>query len=179
MAAASSLNLSKVQALYNENKEAIWITAGVASAGVAGYFLVRGLMGYGADYGSTKSTLSLGVGNISKSDAHKAVKGHTDMYDENREVQDVSNVPNMVANFYDFVTDIYEWGWGHSFHFSPGLPGRSWLASEEIHESRIAAILDLHEGKTCIDCGCGIGGPMRLISKNSGAKITGLTINQY
>jgi len=28
------------------------------------------------------------------------------------------------------VTDIYEWGWGQSFHFSPRLPGKSWEASE-------------------------------------------------
>ena len=83
----------------------------------------------------------------------------------------------MVKDFYDFVTDLYEWGWGTSFHFSPGLPGRSWKVSEEVHEARIAAILDLKPGMKCIDCGCGIGGPMRSIAKNSGAHITGVTIN--
>lgn len=85
----------------------------------------------------------------------------------------------MVDDFYNFVTDLYEFGWGHSFHFSPGAPGRTWHIAEEIHESRVAAILDLQPGKKCVDCGCGIGGPMRLIAKNSGAHITGVTINKY
>ena len=34
-------------------------------------------------------------------------------------------VPDFVDTFYNLVTDIYEWGWGQSFHFSPSLPGRS------------------------------------------------------
>lgn len=32
---------------------------------------------------------------------------------------------------------------------------------------------------TCIDCGCGVGGPMRTIASVSGAKILGVTINDY
>ena len=30
-----------------------------------------------------------------------------------------------------------------------------------------------------IDCGCGVGGPMRTIAKASGAHVTGITINEY
>ena len=29
----------------------------------------------------------------------------------------------LVDTFYNLVTDVYEWGWGQSFHFSPALPG--------------------------------------------------------
>lgn len=46
--------------------------------------------------------------------------------------------------------DIYEWGWGTSFHFSPLLPGKTIPASEAAHEARIAALLGLkvsfHDG---------------------------------
>lgn len=153
------------------------MVAGAASAGVVGYFVLRRVLGYG--YHRNKSAMQLTIGNIDGSDAKKRLQEYDDLYNEKREVQDVQRVPGMVSDFYDFVTDIYEWGWGHSFHFSPGLPGRSWIASEEVHESRIAAILDLQPGMKCVDCGCGIGGPMRLIAKNSGAHITGVTINQY
>lgn len=45
------------------------------------------------------------------------------------------------------VTDIYEWGWGQSFHFSPKLPGKDWAASEAAHEARIPAILGLEPGE--------------------------------
>lgn len=40
-------------------------------------------------------------------------------------------------------------------------------------------MLNLHEGVHCLDCGCGIGGPMRAIAKLTGATITGVTINEY
>ena len=46
-----------------------------------------------------------------------------------------------------FDADIYEWGWGTSFHFSPLLPGKSIPASEAAHEARIAALLGLKVGR--------------------------------
>ena len=81
--------------------------------------------------------------------------------------------------FYSLVTDIYEWGWGTSFHFAPGLPGKGIQASEAAHEARIAGILGLKPGARALDAGCGVGGPMRTIASTSGAHITGITINDY
>ncbi len=75
--------------------------------------------------------------------------------------------------------DIYEWGWGSSFHFSPLLPGKSISASEAAHEARIAALLGIKPGQKALDVGCGVGGPMRTIASTSGAHVTGLTINDY
>ncbi len=77
------------------------------------------------------------------------------------------------------MTDLYEWGWGQSFHFSPRLPGKDWAASEAAHEARLPALLGLGPGTTCLDVGCGVGGPMRTIASTSGAEVTGLTINGY
>lgn len=94
-------------------------------------------------------------------------------------ITDRSKVTQLVDVFYSLVTDIYEWGWGQSFHFSPKLPGKDWAASEAAHEARIAATLGLRPGMKCLDVGCGVGGPMRTIAAVSGAHVTGITINQY
>ena len=74
---------------------------------------------------------------------------------------------------------LQEWGWGQSFHFSPKLPAKDWKASEAAHEARIAAVIGLKPGMKCLDCGCGVGGPMRTIASVSGAHVTGITINEY
>jgi len=34
-------------------------------------------------------------------------------------------------------------------------------------------------GSKLLDCGCGVGGPMRNIARFTGANVTGITINQY
>ncbi|CAL1354295.1 unnamed protein product [Linum trigynum] len=41
------------------------------------------------------------------------------------QIETTEKVPAFVDTFYNLVTDIYEWGWGQSFHFSPSLPGKS------------------------------------------------------
>jgi hypothetical protein len=42
---------------------------------------------------------------------------------------------DMVRGYYDLVTDIYEQGWGESFHFAPRYRGESfdvWLTTRSI-----------------------------------------------
>ena len=74
---------------------------------------------------------------------------------------DKKDTPEFVEQFYNLVTDIYEWGWGQSFHFSPGIPGQSQRVDEAAHECRIADAIGLRPGKRAVDMGCGVGGPMR------------------
>lgn len=75
-------------------------------------------------------------------------------------VLDRNKTVQLVDVFYSLVTDIYEWGWGQSFHFSPGLPGKGWRQSEAAHEARIAAVIQAKPGDKILDCGCGVGGPV-------------------
>ncbi|KAM0827137.1 hypothetical protein ACQ4PT_068396 [Festuca glaucescens] len=82
-------------------------------------------------------------------------------------------VPAFVDTFYNLVTDIYEWGWGQSFHFSPSLPGRSHREATRVHEERVADLLQARPGKRLLDVGCGVGGPMRAIAAHSGADVVG------
>jgi len=87
--------------------------------------------------------------------------------------------PGLVDTFYSLVTDIYEWGWGQSFHFAPRLAGQDDHTSEVAHECHLAACLQVQPGQKVLDAGCGVGGPMRRIAARTGAHVTGVTINQY
>lgn len=85
----------------------------------------------------------------------------------------------MVNNFYDLVTDFYEFGWGQSFHFAPRHLGESLTASIARHEFFLALQLGLRPGMKVLDVGCGVGGPMRAIARFSGATIVGINNNAY
>ena len=84
-----------------------------------------------------------------------------------------------VRNFYNLVTDFYEFGWGSSFHFAPRQRGESFKASIIRHEKFISDQLSLNPGKLVLDLGCGVGGPMVTIARHSGAEIVGINYNLY
>ncbi len=90
-----------------------------------------------------------------------------------------SDYRNFANSFYDLVTDLYEYGWGRSFHFAPRYEGESFAASLARHEHYMAQRLNLQPGMVVVDLGCGVGGPLREIARFSGAKIVGVNINEY
>ncbi|HEX4516865.1 MAG TPA: methyltransferase domain-containing protein [Polyangiaceae bacterium] len=90
-----------------------------------------------------------------------------------------ANYTKMVNDYYDLVTDFYEFGWGQSFHFAPRHKGESFDASLARHEFNLALRLGLKPGMKVLDVGCGIGGPMRAIARFSGATIVGVNNNDY
>lgn len=81
--------------------------------------------------------------------------------------------------YYDLVTDFYVWGWGNSFHFAPRAKLESLDESVSRHEYFLSNKLGLKPGMTCLDLGCGIGGPMQNIARFSGAQITGVNNHAY
>jgi sterol 24-C-methyltransferase len=85
----------------------------------------------------------------------------------------------MVNNYYDLVTDAFEFGWGQSFHFAPRRKGESLDASIKRHELFLADVLALKPGMKVLDVGCGVGGPMRVIAGASGANIVGVNNSAY
>jgi sterol 24-C-methyltransferase len=85
----------------------------------------------------------------------------------------------MVNRYYDLVTDFYEFGWGQSFHFAPRLKGESFAASLTRHELFLSRAIGLRPGMRVLDVGCGVGGPLRAIARESGAHIVGLNNNAY
>lgn len=90
-----------------------------------------------------------------------------------------ANYTTMVNNFYDLVTDFYEYGWGESFHFACRHKGESFRESIIRAEHFLGLKLQLKTGMKVLDIGCGVGGPLRTIARFSGASITGLNNNDY
>jgi len=89
------------------------------------------------------------------------------------------NYTDMVRGYYDLATDIYEKGWGDSFHFAPRFRGEPFEVSIARHQHYMALRLGLGPQHKVLDVGCGVGGPMRSIARLSGAHITGVNLNGY
>ena len=90
-----------------------------------------------------------------------------------------SAMMRLVNQYYDLVTDFYEYGWGQSFHFAPRFRGESFRASIVRHEHYLASRLGLGPADRVLDVGCGVGGPMREIARFSGASVIGVNNNAY
>jgi len=86
---------------------------------------------------------------------------------------------SFVDYYYRLVTDFYEFGWGDCFHFAPLRKSESFQTSMRRHEYYLALRLGIKPTDHIVDMGCGIGGPARYISAFTGAKVTGVTINEY
>ncbi|KAI6044022.1 S-adenosyl-L-methionine-dependent methyltransferase [Pisolithus marmoratus] len=79
---------------------------------------------------------------------------------------------DVVNGYYDGATELYEYGWAQSFHFSRFYKGEGFAASLARHEHYLAAHMVL-------DVGCGVGGPAREIARFSDAHIVGLNNNLF
>ncbi|TMW81313.1 hypothetical protein EJD97_010434 [Solanum chilense] len=126
-----------------------------------------------------KRAVELSGGSIAKEKVEDNYKQYWSFFRRPKEIETTENVPAFVDTFYNLVTDIYEWGWGQSFHFSPSIPGKSDRECTRIHEQRAVDLLGVKPGARILDAGCGVGGPMRAIAAHSGANIVGITINEY
>lgn len=85
----------------------------------------------------------------------------------------------ITSQYYDLVTDFYEFGWGKAFHFATRREGERFGDALARHEAYLSDHLGLCRGMRVVDLGCGVGGPMRHIAKISGARITGVNISGY
>jgi len=86
---------------------------------------------------------------------------------------------SFVEHYYDLTTDFYEFGWGQSFHFAPRRRGESFKASLLRHQRFLADRLALKPGMRVLDAGCGVGGPMGALARDTGASFVGLNNNAY
>jgi sterol 24-C-methyltransferase len=123
---------------------------------------------------------------VPKSMKAAKVKSTSDAYSGMHDERDGGTVEarkehcaEMVNDYYDLVTDFYEYGWGRSFHFGVRRKGESLKQALARHERYLAERLKLEPGMKVLDVGCGVGGPMREIAAFSGASIVGLNNNAY
>ena len=82
-------------------------------------------------------------------------------------------------SYYNLATDLYEYGWGGSFHFCRFSYGEPFYQAIARHEHYLAHVMGLRDGMKVLDVGCGVGGPAREIAKFSGVNIVGLNNNDY
>ncbi|KAG6489457.1 hypothetical protein ZIOFF_050726 [Zingiber officinale] len=119
----------------------MWMAAVVGA--VAVYWFVW-VMGSAKVKG--KRAVNLKMGSIMRDKVQDKYKQYWSFFLHSKEgitaASDDDNVPAFVDTFYNLVIDIYEWGWGQSFDFSPSLPGRSHREATRIHEEPAADMRD-------------------------------------
>ncbi|KAF3787686.1 24-methylenesterol C-methyltransferase 2 [Nymphaea thermarum] len=153
---------------------ALLCTVGLVFAGLYWFLCVLG-----AAEQKGKRAVDLGGGSISREKVEDRYRQYWAFFRKPKEIDRAEKVPHFVDTFYNLVTDIYEWGWGQSFHFSPSLKSKSHKEATRLHEVRAVDLLAVRAGDRVLDVGCGVGGPMRAIAAHSGARVVGITINEY
>eukprot|EP00189_Rhodosorus_marinus_P010288 CAMPEP_0184738228 /NCGR_PEP_ID=MMETSP0315-20130426/939_1 /TAXON_ID=101924 /ORGANISM="Rhodosorus marinus, Strain UTEX LB 2760" /LENGTH=356 /DNA_ID=CAMNT_0027205861 /DNA_START=43 /DNA_END=1113 /DNA_ORIENTATION=+ len=86
---------------------------------------------------------------------------------------------DLVQEYYSISTDLYEFGWGESFHFGILWADSSFEDAIRRYEYFLALKMKLNKDDVVLDLGCGVGGPMRNIARFSGAQIIGVNISEY
>ncbi|KAF2280217.1 uncharacterized protein EI97DRAFT_429975 [Westerdykella ornata] len=85
----------------------------------------------------------------------------------------------LTRHYYNLATDLYEYGWGQSFHFCRFAYNEPFRQAIARHEHYLAHMMNIREGMRVLDVGCGVGGPAREIVKFTGANVIGLNNNDY
>ena len=83
-----------------------------------------------------------------------------------------------VKEYYDLCGEFMVFGWSESLHFAPLSAHESLEDSQVRHQRLMISKLDLREGMTVIDVGCGIGGPMRRVVREAGVRVVGVNTNE-
>ena len=83
-----------------------------------------------------------------------------------------------VKEYYELCNEFMVFGWNESLHFAPLTPNETLEDSIIRHQRLMSAKLELQQGMTVVDIGCGIGGPMRRVVRESGARVVGVNNNE-
>lgn len=121
------------------------------------------------------------VNKESEVDNENRLDSYTDVV--NGEYRCISSSPSfqftMCPGYYDGATELYEYGWAKSFHFSRYYKGEAFAAALARHEHYLAAQMVIRPGMKVLDVGCGVGGPAREIAQFTDAQIVGLNNNDF
>jgi cyclopropane fatty-acyl-phospholipid synthase-like methyltransferase len=101
---------------------------------------------------------------------------HDEMYREALRSRDHLAV---TKHYYGLMADVIETYYGDGWHFCPPAhKGQSRADATIRMYDRVSSLLDLQPGKTALDLGCGVGGMLRYVARQSGANITGITLGE-
>ena len=81
-------------------------------------------------------------------------------------------------DYYDLCSELMQFGWSESLHFAPLTRGESLEDSLVRHERLMIELLELREDMVIVDVGCGVGGPMRRVARESGARVVCINNNE-
>lgn len=147
------------------------VSVGVALGAIAlakpAYLGLRQTVIFMASLGKSKKHGRIGEYNELHSDETTGVDGRNKDY------------TTLVDSYYDLATEFYEWGWGTSFHFATRFRDETFRQSILRHEYHLASKLAVQKGGHILDCGCGVGGPARNISRFTQCRVTAVTLNQF
>ena len=83
-----------------------------------------------------------------------------------------------VKDYYDLCSGFMVWGWGESLHFAPLTPDESLEESKVRHQRMMISKLELQQGMTVVDVGCGVGAPMLRVVREAGVRVVGINISE-
>ena len=83
-----------------------------------------------------------------------------------------------VRDYYDLGNSFMVWSWGENLHFAPLTPNESLAESKVRHQRAMISRLELEQGMAAVDVGCGVGGPMRRVVRETGSRVVGININE-
>ena len=83
-----------------------------------------------------------------------------------------------VNEYYDLCSELMQFGWSESLHFAPLTREESLEESLVRHQRLMIEKLELREGMVVADVGCGVGGPMRRVARESGARVVCINNNK-
>lgn len=108
-----------ITSYVKDDKNTAYVIGGVGAIALLGALCVKRNR-------DKPTTFELSGGSIEKAKVKKEWDNYASSFGEDgtgQGIKDRSKTVELVDVFYSLVTDIYEWGWGQSFHFSPKLPG--------------------------------------------------------
>ncbi len=110
----------------------------------------------------------------SASDRVHRLEGWTDRAFTERDRAKDYDHSETVREYYDLCGEFMVFSWGESLHFAPLSPGESLEESKIRHQRLMISRLEMREGMTVVDVGCGIGGPMRRVVREAGVRVVGV-----
>ena len=114
------------------------------------------------------------------SDAHSRVNRFDQWMERAREDAGPNGYDHAetVKEYYDLCSDFMIFGWSESLHFAPLSPNESLEDSQIRHQRLMIDKLELREGMTVVDVGCGTGGPMRRVVREASVRVLGVNISE-
>ncbi|MXW07233.1 MAG: methyltransferase domain-containing protein [Gammaproteobacteria bacterium] len=118
-------------------------------------------------------------GDLNVSDSLKRYESWLERREQAKKQDDTYDHTETVSEYYDLFTELMQFGWNESLHFAPISQDESLEEAIIRHQRQMIKKLELEEGMKVIDVGCGLGGPMRRVAKESGAKVLGINNNEH